>query len=302
MTPMMVKFLIGLSLLLVTLDGLSAQRETINPEGCGKSFYKTMIVNGTLVEDYAQYPWMVFLEVNYPVGDPRGCGGSIITRRHILTAAHCVSIDNMFAERVVVLYGSVDIRRTKKVDASKMLIHKDYYIFRTEWAINDIALLEVKYPFTFGRDVSPICLQMAPMPIADKDAVAAGWGSDHHQGGVFPLLRHTTVTISDDERCTLRFWMNRYSAGLQCCSYKLGTGVCSGDSGGPLMIRIEVDRFHQVGINSYVGGPCGRDRDVYTRVSGYANWLTRGVSSSGGYMPLGKAITNTLESDPFLIK
>uniref|UniRef100_L7MBH9 Putative tick serine protease n=1 Tax=Rhipicephalus pulchellus TaxID=72859 RepID=L7MBH9_RHIPC len=299
MAPMMEKFLIGLSLLLITLDGLSAQRETINPEGCGKALYKTMIVNGTLVEDYAQYPWMVYLETYYPGSIEHGCGGTIITRRHILTAAHCLLIGDMFVERVVVRYGSLDRRLATNVDASKMLIHKDY---DQELTKNDIALLEVKSPFTFGRDVLPICLQMARMPIAHKDAVAAGWGSDKLQGKGFPLLRHTTVAIADDETCTSKFRMFGYLAGLQCCTFKLGTGPCSGDSGGPLMIRIEVDRFHQVGINSYVGGPCGRNLDVYTRVSGYANWLTRGVSSSAGYMPLVKAITNTLESGPFLIK
>ncbi|KAL1484215.1 hypothetical protein MTO96_032696 [Rhipicephalus appendiculatus] len=38
--PVMVKLLIGLSLLLVALDGLSAQMETLNPEGCGVSSFK----------------------------------------------------------------------------------------------------------------------------------------------------------------------------------------------------------------------------------------------------------------------
>uniref|UniRef100_A0A224YR31 Tick serine protease n=1 Tax=Rhipicephalus zambeziensis TaxID=60191 RepID=A0A224YR31_9ACAR len=283
MASIMVKSLIGLSLLLITLDGLSAQMETINPEGCGVSFYKTMIVNGTEVKD-AQYPWMVYLASHYPDGQARACGGTIITKRHILTAAHCVFFDNMYVRKVNVLYGSPDLRRGRLVEASKMLMHKGYDPFFIK---NDIALVEVKYPFQFGKDVRPVCLQMAPEPIARKDAVATGWGSYYINGTGVEFLRQTTVTIYPDKICAMVFSGKKYSPGLQCCSLKRGTGVCSGDSGGPLMMGTGVNRFQQVGISSFVTGECGGYfPDVYTRVSGYANWITRGVSSSAGYRPL----------------
>uniref|UniRef100_A0A224YP08 Tick serine protease n=1 Tax=Rhipicephalus zambeziensis TaxID=60191 RepID=A0A224YP08_9ACAR len=166
-----------------------------------------------------------------------------------------------------------------------MLIHKDYDMYTSK---HDIALLEVKYPFTFGEDVSPICLQVAPGPIVDKDAVAAGWGSAYYKGLAFDILRHTSVTIYPDQICSMMHWRYGYTPGIQCCSFKRGTGVCSGDSGGPLMIRTGVDRFQQVGISSYVSplGCGGKEPDVYTRVNAYGLWLTQGVSSSAGYMPL----------------
>ncbi|KAL1484210.1 hypothetical protein MTO96_032694 [Rhipicephalus appendiculatus] len=282
MASIMVKSLIGLSLLLITLDGLSAQNAIINPEGCGMSSFKTMIVNGTEVID-ARYSWMVYLDTYFPTFK-LGCGGTIITKRHVLTAAHCFIYNNTYVRKVEVLYGNVDRRRAKKVLASKMLIHKDY---DTTFARNDIALLEVQYPFTFGRDVSPICLQMAPLPILAKDAVAAGWGSYYYKGPGFQILRHTSVTIYHDQICAMIHRHYGYTPGLQCCSLKRSTGVCSGDSGGPLMIRTGVDRFQQVGVTSFGSKECGgKYPDVFTRVSGYANWLTQGVSSSAGYTPL----------------
>uniref|UniRef100_A0A6G5A8T4 Putative trypsin-like serine protease n=1 Tax=Rhipicephalus microplus TaxID=6941 RepID=A0A6G5A8T4_RHIMP len=278
----MVKFLAGISLLLITLEGLSAQMNGINREGCGVSFFRTMIVNGTEVKE-TQYPWMVYLSTHHPYGK-HACGGTIITKRHVLTAAHCLWLKNAHVYKVIVSYGSVDRRKGRKVEASKMLIHKGYSENRM---LNDIALLEVKYPFKFRTEVTPICLQMTPVPIGDKEAVAAGWGSYYVGGPGYNFLRHTTVTIYSDEMCTLLSMGSSYSATLQCCAHKRSTGVCSGDSGGPLMIMTPFNRFQQVGISSYVRGKCGgKLPDVYTRVSGHAMWLTWATSSSADYMPL----------------
>uniref|UniRef100_L7M9I4 Putative tick serine protease n=1 Tax=Rhipicephalus pulchellus TaxID=72859 RepID=L7M9I4_RHIPC len=296
MTPIMVKCLMALSLLLVTLEELSAQKEILNPEGCGVSSYKTMIVNGTKVKD-TQYPWVVYLDTYFPT-IKLYCGGTIITKRHVLTAAHCLmNKAYVYVQKVIVSYGSVHRRHGTKVDATKMFIHKGFDYVN---GVNDIALLEVKYPFPFGKAVAPICLPLAPSPIAYKDAIAAGWGSLYLGGRGKDFLRHTTSTIFPDTICARIY--TRYVGGLQCCARKRGKGICKGDSGGPLMIRTGVGRYQQVGVTSYVYGICGGDYpDVYTLVSGHTNWLTRGVSSSAGYMPLHTGNAYTLESGPFFI-
>uniref|UniRef100_A0A224YR21 Tick serine protease n=1 Tax=Rhipicephalus zambeziensis TaxID=60191 RepID=A0A224YR21_9ACAR len=281
---MMAKFLIGLSLLIANLEGLSAQ-ETLNPEGCGVSYYKTMIVNGTEVKE-TQYPWAVYVSSHYPIG-VGNCTGTIITKRHVLTAAHCLLFNNTYAHKVVVSYGSVDRRRGKKVEASKRLIHKDYSNPATG---NDIALLEVKYPFQFSKDVMAICIPMAPVKLANKDALVAGWGSLYLGGHGVDFLRHTTVTFLPGQLCSILFGLafKSYSDTLQCCAQKRGKGACEGDSGGPVMLRTAADRFQQVAIVSYLIGVCGGDfsPQMYTRLNGFTDWLTRGVSSSAGYTPL----------------
>uniref|UniRef100_L7M8A1 Putative tick serine protease n=1 Tax=Rhipicephalus pulchellus TaxID=72859 RepID=L7M8A1_RHIPC len=298
MTLIMAKFLIGLSLLSATFEGLSAQQETLNPEGCGISHSKTMIVNGTAVKEN-QYPWAVFLETDFAEG-LYGCGGTIITKRHVLTAAHCFFVGGFFVQKIVVIYGSVDRHLGKQVEASKVLVHKDYnHVTKA----NDIGLLEVEYPFQFSNDVAPICLPTAPVKLANKDAVVAGWGALYLHGNGTDFLRHTTVTFLPDQLCRKIFKDQRYSDAIQSCAQKRGKGACKGDSGGPVMIRTGDDRFQQVGIVSYLVGVCGGDFNpqVYTRVSAYINWLTRGVSSSAGYTPLGSPKPYMPISPPFFI-
>ncbi|KAL1484208.1 hypothetical protein MTO96_032693 [Rhipicephalus appendiculatus] len=294
----MVKSLIALSLLVVTLRGLSAQKETLNPEGCGVSYYKTMIVNGTEVKE-TQYPWTVFLELHYPMVK-RACGGTIITKRHVLTAAHCLLVNNEYVQKVVVSYGSVDRRSGKKVEASKVLIHKDY---DTRKHVNDIALIEVKDPFQFSKDVTPICVPMAPVPLVNKNAIVAGWGSFYYGGKGVDFLRQTQVSIYPDMICSIVFSKLDYSNVRQCCANRVGKGACKGDSGGPMMLRAGTGRFQQVGIVSYGFGTCGGifNPQVYTRVDGYSDWLNRAVSSSAGYKPLSGPKAYMLRSSPFPI-
>jgi secreted trypsin-like serine protease len=61
----------------------------INDENCGSSD-TFRIANGEETS-VGQYPWMALLE--YTVRDEGrtfACSGSLISKRHVLTAAHCV--------------------------------------------------------------------------------------------------------------------------------------------------------------------------------------------------------------------
>ena len=52
---------------------------------CGKSNPSSRIVGGMETSPH-QFPWNVYVSL----GEIRGCGGSLISKQHVLTAAHCM--------------------------------------------------------------------------------------------------------------------------------------------------------------------------------------------------------------------
>ena len=67
------------------------------------------------------------------------------------------------------------------------------------------------------------------------------------------------------------FRRNVYRTG-KFCAGSSGVDACQEDSGGPLVCRMEDDRYHLVGIVSS-GKGCGIYPGLYTDVSRYMDWL-----------------------------
>ena len=71
---------------------------TENRECHKKLFLKNhfRIIGGKAVKSVIDHPWMVVL--NYNTSDPNkmwGCGGSLINEKYVLSAAHCVKLNQI---------------------------------------------------------------------------------------------------------------------------------------------------------------------------------------------------------------
>ncbi|XP_053593018.1 chymotrypsin-1-like [Microplitis demolitor] len=205
-----------------------------------------------------KYPYQVSLNVL----NSHICGGSIIDKRFILTAAHCVvKIPEVF---MTIIVGTNSLSKggaIYKVD--KFIIHD----FDPSMILNDIALIRTDRDIEFNDKVQPIKISDHNFHLHGDPAVLTGWGYTHASGVNAPdRLQEINLKIYEHEECE-KHWWNLPESQI-CTLTESGEGACMGDSGGPL-----VADGVQIGIVSY-GEPCAQGLpDVYTRVYHYADWI-----------------------------
>ncbi|CAH1776828.1 unnamed protein product, partial [Owenia fusiformis] len=135
----------------------------------------SVIIGGNKVSPEFNYKWMVHLDL--PTGR---CGGSIISPRHILTAAHCVDMRN--GEIFTVYTGKHNLavdepfqqNRTVTVTrGSNVIIHEGY---NKTTLNNDIAIIVVGPPLLFNEVTQPISLPSSHDLEQDSFCAVIGWG------------------------------------------------------------------------------------------------------------------------------
>ncbi|XP_067648125.1 ovochymase-2-like [Eurosta solidaginis] len=258
-------------------------------EGCGLTNYSGVKVVGGGDSSIGAWPWMALIGYDRYSLSPFRCGGSLITARHVLTAAHCILRDLSF-----VRLGEYDLStetETKHVDIDvvKSARHPDFGERDRRYDIA-ILYLEKNVEFT-GKPylICPICLPMSAH-LRNKSYVGytpfvAGWGKVTEGGRASNILQELQIPVVENRVCRQTYEANKRLVSNQqfddtvVCAGDLNGGrdTCGGDSGGPLMVAEPykgVTRFYELGVVSY-GIGCGRIGvpGVYTNVQKYINWI-----------------------------
>lgn len=118
-----------------------------------------------------QFPYQISFRINYKNEFRHNCGGSIISERFILTAAHCVPQPNVTLYRIIV--GAHRIAGDGKTyNIERFYIHPNYSLSRI---IHDVALVQLTEDIQFNLSVQPIGLDSEFIDGAVR-AVTSGWG------------------------------------------------------------------------------------------------------------------------------
>ncbi|XP_060535312.1 chymotrypsin-2-like [Cylas formicarius] len=234
------------------------------------------IINGTNAND-GEFPYMVSLR-KVRDGEQHECGGSIISERWILTAAHCVWGQLLVSVRygsVRLDEGHVDYNYTMPIKTQ--IVHPDYTNIANDsgwFMLNDVALLELQDPLPFGPDVGPVQLpdQDDPEPVGST-GVLSGWGNIDDHSTQPEVLQKIDQILYDQEFCSAYFAVNSiwyYDRYGFVCGGVPGElrRACFGDSGGPLV----VDGV-QRGMVSMGGTRCAVSPTIFTRVSVVRDWI-----------------------------
>ncbi|KAJ3639884.1 hypothetical protein Zmor_003255 [Zophobas morio] len=259
------------------VDGL-----LVDPSDCGQPESAKFRVVGGEEALPGRWPWMAAIFLHGSRRTEFWCGGSLITARHVLTAAHCTrdSRQRPFAARQFsVRLGDIDLKRNDEPSSpitfkvSEIRAHPQ---FSRVGFYNDIAVLVLDKPARKSKYVIPLCLpppELQTERFAGRKTTVVGWGTTFYGGKESTVQRQAVLPVWANEDCNQAYFQP-ITDNFICAGYaKGGTDACQGDSGGPLMIHWDT-RWIQVGIVSF-GNKCGEPGypGVYTRVTKYLDWI-----------------------------
>jgi len=244
--------------------------------------------------DINKYPWQVQL-LKY---GEHWCGGSLISNRWVLSAAHCMFTKNIHnntrlltTREINVVFGEHDFMNPSESKiisrgVEEIKVHPHYGDGRT--FNNDFALLKLMeaVDFELHRNIRPICLPKDPKKTYEgENAIVSGWGkTEYEETKASDVLLERNVTVMSNERCKKHpFYLQ--GGGITDSMMCTPPAVCRGDSGGPLVSASSVDgaspsqSFELIGVVSF--GPAescsqvleSRTPQVYARVTKQLEWI-----------------------------
>jgi len=243
-------------------------------------------IHGGYTVERGQYPWMTAI---YQIREEEEdidfiCGGSLISSRTIISAAHCFTLHGLKPNEISVILGQYNISDHSaygvvRRNVIKLIIHPEYNPRLIADA--DVALAHLDSPVSFSEYISPICLWNEPPDenaIHNIRATVAGWGGDELGRSFTPLPKRVGATIVREIDCIHqnKFYLGLTSNRTICAGNLDNSGPCMGDSGGGLMIERGGTWVLRgiVSIGRSLKGQCDlRDYVIYCDVAKHITWV-----------------------------
>ncbi|XP_060871436.1 uncharacterized protein LOC132945689 [Metopolophium dirhodum] len=258
---------------------------------CGRTFVdgKVLIANGKKA-NIGTAPWNVAI---YEITNIYNliCGGSIISRNLVVSAAHCFSksiTENITTIVNVGLYkiavGKYD-RNFRKLDNefTKIMnvdrVHlKEAFFGLSGYYAEDIAVVVLQNSVSFSNGITPICMDWyGDYKVSNGDeGKIVGWGKEEN-GISSPVLLETRLPYIDMRSCRsmCTFGFKPYVTHDKICagsSLVSAHGVDKGDSGSGLCF-LHSNLYYLTGVVSLKDPDANNSISLFTSVNIHIHWI-----------------------------
>merc|ERR1712055_1163213 len=305
----------------LTLSRAGFEERAINTCDCAPVSSSDRIVGGKEVNPKFKLPYQVLVSPCNSNGGCLMCGGTILNKRYVVTAAHCLYNGNTEmtlkgGAKFRVMVGEHDHCKHNEAGGKNFVmasvVHKHpKYDINSAAADFDIAILKLSKDLTFSNKIKPVCLPTsATKDYSGKASTISGWGGTKAYTPLKPVnqpgqcgLKETIVNIlkTSDKKCS--DFLGDSSSTTRLCAWAKGTDSCQGDSGGPLTVA-ENGKYVLLGVVSYGSGCATEHPGVYARVQGFLPWIKNIIadgecsSSSSGSSSSTAATTGATTAQP----
>lgn len=205
-----------------------------------------------------------------------------------LTAAHCIhnNVGIKSPKILRVQLGKYDLTsfypKTREFRVFEIISHPN---FDSTYLENDIAILKLQTLIEYSEYIQPICITENNDQFNNRVGFVPGWGKNEINEEAKTLYEASMplVDAQDCRRSYRQFFSSFLNERKFCAGYRNGTTVCTGDSGGGLVIEQNTGWFLK-GVVSL--GVASQDADnmcdtshfvLFTDVVKYVDWIIQHV-------------------------
>ncbi|KAJ1966254.1 hypothetical protein GGI12_000216 [Dipsacomyces acuminosporus] len=265
MKPSSARFIAWLAFVLALITPSTGAPSTGTPSSWSSRLLPRIL--GGSVASKGEYPFIVYL---YNSVERTYCGGSILSDSWVVSAAHCIKKAKASDIDVYVGQYNYNLDKSKATGLAELHVHPQY---NDATMVNDIALLRLSSKIS-GKNAKPIDIDTGS--VGDGTSVRAlGWGFTSSTGSSSSKdLKEGDMTTLSAAQCSKKDSKFTGNDGARICvAADTGTDTCPGDSGGPLIRKVN-GKYMLLGITSFGTAGAGQQVTVNCGGSGMISLFT----------------------------